>query len=171
VLDEVQRAEVLGLNLTFDGIDGDGLAAFRQGVIDTLHKGLHGLVTQRCTLVEGRGVIRGPGTVEVTADDGTTRWWRAVTWSSRPGRCHGRCRASRSTARSSRPPTRRCGSPTPPGRAVIIGAGAIGMEFASMWHPMGTEVTVVEALDRVLPLEDADAPRRARATSGDAGSP
>jgi dihydrolipoamide dehydrogenase len=39
---------------------------------------------------------------------------------------------------------------------VIIGAGAIGMEFASMWEPMGTEVTVVEALDRVLPLEDPD---------------
>ena len=45
---------------------------------------------------------------------------------------------------------------TPPQRAVIIGAGAIGMEFASMWRPMGSEVTVVEALDRVLPLEDAD---------------
>ncbi len=43
-----------------------------------------------------------------------------------------------------------------PRRVVIIGAGAIGMEFASMWHPMGSEVTVVEALDRVLPLEDPD---------------
>jgi dihydrolipoamide dehydrogenase len=43
-----------------------------------------------------------------------------------------------------------------PRRAVIIGAGAIGMEFASMWRPMGSEVTVVEALERVLPLEDVD---------------
>ena len=41
-------------------------------------------------------------------------------------------------------------------RAVIVGAGAIGVEFATMWRPMGTEVTIVEALDRVLPLEDAD---------------
>jgi dihydrolipoamide dehydrogenase len=43
-----------------------------------------------------------------------------------------------------------------PKRAVIIGAGAIGMEFASMWHPFGTEVIVIEALDRALPLEDVD---------------
>jgi dihydrolipoamide dehydrogenase len=45
---------------------------------------------------------------------------------------------------------------TPPRRAIVIGGGAIGTEFATMWAPMGTEVTVVEALDRLLPLEDAD---------------
>lgn len=157
VLDEVHRAEVFGLNLTFDGIDGDGLAAFRQGVIDNLHKGLHGLVTQRCTLVEGRGVIQGPGTIEVTGSDGTTsvvegRHLVIATGSvprSLPGvEVDGQVVQTSDDA---------LWFTTPPERAVIIGAGAIGMEFASMWHPMGTDVTVVEALDRVLPLEDADA--------------
>lgn len=41
-----------------------------------------------------------------------------------------------------------------PGRLVVVGAGAIGMEFAYFYHAMGTQVTVVEMLDRVLPAED-----------------
>ena len=43
-----------------------------------------------------------------------------------------------------------------PERMVICGAGAIGVEFAYFYHQMGTEVTVVELLDRLVPLEDAD---------------
>jgi dihydrolipoamide dehydrogenase len=43
-----------------------------------------------------------------------------------------------------------------PERAVILGSGAVGMEFATAWHAFGVEVTVVELLDRLLPLEDAD---------------
>jgi dihydrolipoamide dehydrogenase len=43
-----------------------------------------------------------------------------------------------------------------PKTAAIIGAGAIGMEFASIWKAYGVEVTVIEALDRVLPKEDED---------------
>jgi len=43
-----------------------------------------------------------------------------------------------------------------PKKLVVIGAGAIGMEFAYFYHCMGTEVTVVEMLDRILPVEDAE---------------
>ena len=43
-----------------------------------------------------------------------------------------------------------------PKRLVVIGAGAIGMEFAYFYNSMGTEVTVVEMLDRILPVEDHD---------------
>jgi len=43
-----------------------------------------------------------------------------------------------------------------PKRFVILGAGAIGMEFAHIMNSFGVEVTVVEMLDRVLPLEDAE---------------
>jgi dihydrolipoamide dehydrogenase len=44
-----------------------------------------------------------------------------------------------------------------PSSAIILGSGAIGMEFATAWDAFGVEVTVVELLDRLLPLEDADA--------------
>lgn len=44
----------------------------------------------------------------------------------------------------------------PPKRAVVIGAGALGAEFASMWNLLGTDVTLVELMPRVLPLEDEE---------------
>jgi dihydrolipoamide dehydrogenase len=160
VLEEVHRGEVMGLRLTYDGLDGDGLAAFRQGVIDSLHKGLDFLVTKRTTHHHGRGsLVRGEGgrvAVDVVADDGSTT------------RVEGRhvVLATGSSPRSLpgvdidgevvQTSDEALWFTEPPRRAVVIGAGAIGMEFASMWAPMGTEVTVVEALDRVLPLEDAD---------------
>ncbi len=44
-----------------------------------------------------------------------------------------------------------------PSRVIIIGAGAVGMEFATVWNSYGTEVTVVEMLPHILPLEDEEA--------------
>lgn len=43
-----------------------------------------------------------------------------------------------------------------PNKIAIIGAGAVGVEFASVYRSFGAEVTVIEALDRLVPLEDAD---------------
>lgn len=45
---------------------------------------------------------------------------------------------------------------TRPGSLLVVGAGAIGVEFAYVYHHMGTEVTVVELLDRLVPVEDRD---------------
>jgi dihydrolipoamide dehydrogenase len=159
-LAEVQRAERMGLELSYDGLDGDAFATFRQDVIDRVYKGLTFLVKKRTTLHQGRGtLVRGDDgriAVEVVGEDGVT------------SRVEGRhvVLATGSVVRSL-PGVDIDGEVVvtsdealwftqPPRRAVVIGAGAIGMEFASMWAPMGTEVTVVEALDRVLPLEDAD---------------
>jgi dihydrolipoamide dehydrogenase len=44
-----------------------------------------------------------------------------------------------------------------PARVIIIGAGAIGMEFATVWNSYGVEVTMVEMLPHILPLEDEEA--------------
>lgn len=46
--------------------------------------------------------------------------------------------------------------PEMPKKLLVIGSGAIGIEFASFYNDMGAEVTVVEMLDRVVPVEDAD---------------
>ena len=45
---------------------------------------------------------------------------------------------------------------TKPNSMVIVGAGAIGVEFAYVYHNMGTEVTIIEMQDRLVPVEDAD---------------
>jgi dihydrolipoamide dehydrogenase len=160
VLEEVRRADRMGLKLAFDGLEGEAFATFRQDVIDRVFKGLSFLVRKRTTFHEGWGtLVRGDdGRVAVDvvgADGGTTRVeGRHVVLAtgsvvrSLPGvEVDGEVVQTSDEA---------LWFTEPPQRAVVIGAGAIGMEFASMWAPMGTEVTVVEALDRVLPLEDAD---------------
>ncbi len=43
-----------------------------------------------------------------------------------------------------------------PKKLIVVGAGAIGMEFAYFYHSMGTEVTVIEMMDRIVPVEDKD---------------
>lgn len=43
-----------------------------------------------------------------------------------------------------------------PGKLLVVGSGAIGIEFASFYQTMGADVTVVEVMDRVLPVEDAE---------------
>jgi dihydrolipoamide dehydrogenase len=160
VLEEVQRSDRMGLKLSFDGLEGEAFATFRQDVIDRVFKGLSFLVKKRTTFHEGRGtLVRGAdGRIAVDvagADGGTTRVeGRHVVLAtgsvvrSLPGvEVDGEVVQTSDEA---------LWFTEAPERAVVIGAGAIGMEFASMWAPMGTEVTVVEALDRVLPLEDAD---------------
>src|SRR5207248_6106327 len=49
--------------------------------------------------------------------------------------------------------------PTQPKRLAIIGAGAIGCEFADFYNAVGTEVVIVEMLDHLLPIEDEDVSR------------
>ncbi len=156
VLGEVHRARTLGLDLTYNGLLGDELATFRQGVIDGLHKGLDFLVKQRCTYLEGRGRVVAKGLVEVTAPDGsvqTIEGRHVVVATGSQARSLPFIEIDGEVVQTS---DQALWFTEAPKRAVIIGAGAIGMEFASMWEPMGTDVTVVEALDRVLPLEDPD---------------
>jgi dihydrolipoamide dehydrogenase len=160
VLEEVHRAEVLGLKLSYEGLDGEGLSAFRDGVIANLHKGLEFLVKKRTTFHQGRGrLVRDGGrvAVEVTATDGggTTRveGRHVVLATGSVPRVLPGIEVDGEVVQTS---DQALWFTTPPERAIVIGAGAIGMEFASMWRPMGSEVTVVEALDRVLPLEDED---------------
>src|SRR3546814_10910268 len=46
--------------------------------------------------------------------------------------------------------------PEMPSKLLVIGSGAIGIEFASFYNDMGADVTIVEMLDRILPVEDAE---------------
>jgi dihydrolipoamide dehydrogenase len=56
-----------------------------------------------------------------------------------------------------------------PERLVVVGAGAIGVEFAYFYHHMGTEVTIIEVLDRVVPNEDKDVSKQLRESFEDLG--
>ena len=161
VLEEANRADSLGLRLRVEGVDGEGLDAFRAGVIRRLHKGLDHLADARTTRYHGRGRVHPASdgdhlVVEVTDAGGATTHLAAphvvIATGSRP-RTLDALPVDGEVVQTS---DEALWFTTAPERAVIVGAGAIGVEFASMWAPMGTHVTLVEALDRVLPLEDAD---------------
>ena len=49
-----------------------------------------------------------------------------------------------------------------PKRLLVIGSGAIGIEFASFYNTLGADTTVVEVVDRILPVEDAEISEMAR---------
>ncbi|HKJ54897.1 MAG TPA: FAD-dependent oxidoreductase, partial [Nitriliruptoraceae bacterium] len=159
VLEEVERGDLMGLDLSLNAIDGTELAAFRQGVVDNLHKGLAALARQRCTVIAGRGRFDGDGRVVVVDPDGDEQvvvGRHVVIATGSTPRVIPAFEVDEAVVQTS---DQAVFFDTIPDRAVVIGAGAIGMEFASMWQPMGSRVTVVEALDRVLPLEDADVSR------------
>jgi len=150
VADATRESEQFGVRATFDGIDMDGVNAYKDGVVDRLFKGLTGLIKGRgITVVEGSGRLTSPTTVEV---DGTSYVGRHVVLASGsysrslPGLdVDGeRVISSEHALRLDRVPA----------SAIVLGGGVIGCEFASVWASFGTQVTVVEALPRLVPAED-----------------
>ena len=127
-----------------------GVNAYSEGVVSRLFKGLTGLITGRgITVIEGRGLLTGPREVTV---DGTAYTGEHVVLAtgsyakSLPGLdVDGeRVITSDHALRLDRVPA----------SVIVLGGGVIGCEFASVWRSFGAEVTIVEALPRLVALED-----------------
>ena len=106
--------------------------------------------------VQGTGRLAGPGTVEIVKADGSVECRRTrnvvLATGSRCGDLpHVKADGDRIINSDHALQLREV-----PGRLMVLGAGAVGMEFASIYSRFGSQVTVVELLDRVLPLEDPD---------------
>ncbi|MGU3432625.1 dihydrolipoyl dehydrogenase [Actinomycetes bacterium M1A6_2h] len=155
VVDTVKKSETFGVSSTFGHVDLAVAATYRDGVVAGLFRGLTGLVKGRgIEVVAGTGTLSTPTTVDVTLLDGTARTLtgRAVVI------------ATGSVPRNIRgidvDHTRILTSDDAltlaelPQSVVILGAGAIGCEFATVWRSFGAEVTIVEALPRLVPLEE-----------------
>ncbi len=139
----------VGIRSTFDGVDMAGVNAYKNGVVTRLHKGLQGLVASTSiTYVEGSGRVTSPTTVDVDGRELTGKHLVLATGSfarTLPGVELG----SRIVTS-----TQALELDDVPGRVVIIGGSVIGVEFASVWRSFGAQVTVVEALGSLVPLED-----------------
>lgn len=150
VADEARHGPDVGVRSTLEGIDMAGVNSYKDGVVARLYKGLQGLVKSRkITYVEGTGRLVAPDAVEV---DGTRYEAPAVVLAtgsyarSLPGlEIDGqRVITSYEALRLDHVPS----------RVVVLGGGVIGVEFASVWRSFGSEVTIVEALPRLVPAED-----------------
>ena len=153
VADSSRESEQFGVRSTFEGIDMPAVNEYKDGVVARLYKGLQGLVKSRkITYVEGIGRLVGPTTVEVDGQRYEGRHIVLATGSapkSLPGlELDGRLIVSSDHA------LRR---DSVPASVVVLGGGVIGCEFASVWRSFGAEVTIVEALPHLVPLEDEQA--------------
>jgi len=138
-----------GIRSTFDGVDLAGVLDYQARVVDRLLTGLQGLVKHSgITVVEGSGQLIGPTTVTVDGVEHTGTDLVLATGSyarTMPGVELGPRVVTSDQALS---------LTEVPGRVVVIGGSVIGVEFASVWRSYGGEVTVVEALSSLVPLED-----------------
>src|SRR4029079_802588 len=139
----------VGIRSTFDGVGMAGVNAYKNGVVTRLHKGLQGLVkSTSITYVEGSGRVTSPTTVDVDGRELTGNHLVLATGSfarTLPGVELGPRIVTSTQALE---------LDDVPGRVVIIGGSVIGVEFASVWRSFGAQVTVVEALGSLVPLED-----------------
>jgi dihydrolipoamide dehydrogenase len=145
--------------ITFTGANVDLAPAQRRSrtIADQLAKGVgHLFKKNKVTHIEGRGRLAGGGGVEVEAADGSRQPYTAghviLATGSRP-RDLPVLPIDEDRIWSSTGALFRIEAPE---TLAIVGAGAVGMEFADIYNAYGSKVTVIEALDRILPLEDAD---------------
>lgn len=154
VLDEINRAEEWGVKAAGEP-DWDGIQKFKTKIVDKLVSGLTGLVkTRKIEVVNGSAKLASPTTVEVTAE-GKARTLEArnivLAMGSYPKLLPGMEIGDRVITSDQALELDRI-----PGSAVVIGAGAVGLEFASLYRSFGADVTLIEALPNLAPLEDED---------------
>jgi dihydrolipoamide dehydrogenase len=152
VADQTRESEQFGVKADLIGIDMGGVNAYKDGVVARLYKGLQGLLKQpKITVVEGAGRLISADTVEVDGQRYTGRNIILATGSysrSLPGlEVDGRrVLTSEHALALDHVPT----------SAIVLGGGVIGVEFASAWKSFGVDVTIVEALPRLVAAEDEE---------------
>lgn len=149
-MDTVRRAAEWGIQA--DGKpDWSAIRAFEDGIVDKLVAGLTGLVRSRkIDVIHGEARLGADRTVRV-GDRVLNAADIVVATGSRPRLLPGVDVDDRVITSD-----QALWYPVIPASAVVIGGGAVGLEFASFYRSMGAEVTLIEAAPRVAPLEDED---------------
>jgi dihydrolipoamide dehydrogenase len=155
VLGEIREADAYGITVSEPTVDFDAVGARRQKVVKTLTGGVAGLMKKNgIDVIEGHGSVTDDGNVKVGGNfDGTeiqAKFVILATGSVKkalPGTQFGGhvIGTEEAWALESLPKT-----------LAVVGAGASGTEIASAYARLGSDVTLYEGLDRVLPTEDAD---------------
>src|SRR6202453_8761 len=150
VADTSRESEKFGIKTTFEGTDAPAVLSYQQSVVDRLWKGLQStLASRKIDTIAGDGVLASPTSVRV-GDAVYTGDHIVLATGSVPKSLPGleidgsRIITSDEGLRLDRVP----------GSVIILGGGVIGVEFASVWRSFGAEVTIVEMLPQLLPLED-----------------
>jgi dihydrolipoamide dehydrogenase len=158
-LQDIVHAADFGLLVPEVKVDWSKVQDRKAGIVRYLARGVAGLLKKhKVEVVEGWGQLQGPRVVGVYDRKGITRQ-RTLTANNIVIATGS---VPREVASAPFDGERIVSSdhvlelPSVPGSMVVIGAGAVGVEFASIYHAFGTSVTLVEALPRLLPIEDEE---------------
>jgi len=157
VFDYINHSDDYGISIKDAKVDFDGMVKRSRGVADGMSKGIAFLMKKnKIEVINGTGKLAGKGKINVTDDKGKSSTVEADHIILATG------------ARSRELPNIPIDGknvvgyrdamvlPKQPKEMIVIGSGAIGMEFAYFYSTIGTKVTIVEFMDRILPVEDAD---------------
>jgi dihydrolipoamide dehydrogenase len=155
IADQARESAAFGVRASLEGIDMAGVNAYKDKVVTRLWRGLTGLIGSRhIDIIEGEGRLASPTAVRV--GDTLVEGAHVVLASgsearSLPGLDIDGARVITSDQALTLDRV--------PASVVILGGGVIGVEFASVWRSFGAEVTIVEMLPHLLPLEDESSSR------------
>ena len=157
LLDDLQHAPAFGVIAESVRFDYAVAGKRRDQVVAQLHRGVEFLLKKnRVTMVRGHGRLAGPDRILVTPQSGDATEIEAkavvIASGSRPKQLPG-VQSDGAQVMTSDDAVRRN---TVPGSVIVLGGGAVGVEFGSLYRSCGAEVTVVEMLPSLVPLEDAD---------------
>jgi dihydrolipoamide dehydrogenase len=151
VADLARESGTFGVRATLEGIEMPSVLSYQQGVVERLWKGLQGTLAQRkIDVIYGGGKLISPASVQVDGDAVYSGDHVVLATGSVPKSLpgleidHERVITSDEALRMDRVPS----------SAIILGGGVIGVEFASVWKSFGADVTIVEMLPQLLPLEE-----------------
>ena len=156
VFHQMQHAKDYGLAADNITADLDAIVKRSRGVAKQLNQGVtHLMKKNKITVHMGEGTLTGPGTLEVKGEKGsetlTAKHIIVATGARARDLPFAPADGKRVwTYRHAMTP------PEMPTKLLVIGSGAIGIEFASFYNDIGADVTVVEMMDRIVPVEDAD---------------
>lgn len=150
VADLARESGNFGVRATLEGIDMAGVNAYKDKVVTRLWKGLQGLISSRhIDVIEGDGRLVSPTQVKV--GDAVIEGAHIVLATGSEARSlPGLAIDGERVITSDQALT----LDRVPSSVVILGGGVIGVEFASVWRSFGAEVTIVEMLPHLLPLEE-----------------
>ncbi|AWI83872.1 dihydrolipoyl dehydrogenase [Alloyangia pacifica] len=152
----MQRAKEYGLTAEKIGYDLDAVVKRSRGVAKQLNSGVtHLLKKNKVTAFMGEATIPAKGKVTVKTDKGTEELTAkniVIATGARARELPGLEADGESvwTYKHALVPSRM------PKKLLVIGSGAIGIEFASFYNTLGADTTVVEVMDRILPVEDEE---------------
>ena len=157
VIEEAHAMAASGVGFGAPAIDIDKLRGWKDGIVKRLTGGLSGLAKARkVTVVEGIGRFVSPNQIAVTGGDGATKTisfdQAIIAAGSEPVTLpfipHADPRVIDSTGALAVKGV--------PKRLLVLGGGIIGLEMATVFHALGTKVTVVELMDQIIPGADKD---------------